>query len=409
MHWLKQSTASQEVPLGYFLDSTDGNTEETALSIANTDIKIWKTGATTLANKNSGGATHISNGIYYATLDATDTNTLGPMTIFVHVSGALTVKVDCLVLPTNVYDSLIAGTDTLNADVTQWLGTAVATPTTAGVPEVDLTHISGDSSAADNLEADYDGTGYNKSASTIGTCTANTDMRGTDSAYTGTPPTAAAIRSEIDTNSTQLAAIVADTNEVQTDWANGGRLDLLLDAIKAVTDLLPDSGALTSLATAANLATVDTVVGGIQSDLSNATDGLGALKTLIDAVQTTADAIETDTQDIQTRLPAALVGGKMDADATAISGSTTAADGLESAMSGVVTGTAQTGTLSTTQMTTSLSEATDDHYIGRLITFTSGNLSGQQTDITDYSGTNGLLTFTALTEAPANGDAFTIT
>lgn len=40
-----------------------------------------------------------------------------------------------------------------------------------------------------------------------------------------------------------------------------------------------DSGA-----TAAALATVDTVVDGIQTDLSNATDGLGALKALIDTV-----------------------------------------------------------------------------------------------------------------------------
>lgn len=47
-------------------------------------------------------------------------------------------------------------------------------------------------------------------------------------------PTAAQIRSEIDSNSTQLAAIVADTNELQTDWANGGRLDLLLDTV--ITD-----------------------------------------------------------------------------------------------------------------------------------------------------------------------------
>lgn len=48
--------------------------------------------------------------------------------------------------------------------------------------DVNVTQISGDSTAADNVEADYDGTGYNKSASTIGTCTANTDMRGTDAA-----------------------------------------------------------------------------------------------------------------------------------------------------------------------------------------------------------------------------------
>ena len=52
---------------------------------------------------------------------------------------------------------------------------------------------------------------------------------------------AAAVRTEIDANSTQLAAIVADTNELQTDWVNGGRLDLLIDAIKAKTDNLKDS------------------------------------------------------------------------------------------------------------------------------------------------------------------------
>jgi len=37
---------------------------------------------------------------------------------------------------------------------------------------------------------------------------------------------------------TEIAAILADTNELQTDWANGGRLDLLIDAIKAKTDSL---------------------------------------------------------------------------------------------------------------------------------------------------------------------------
>ena len=46
--------------------------------------------------------------------------------------------------------------------------------------DADVTAISGDTTAANNLESDYDGTGYNKSTSTIGTCTANTDMRGTD-------------------------------------------------------------------------------------------------------------------------------------------------------------------------------------------------------------------------------------
>lgn len=112
---LKQSTASQEVPLGFFLDSTDGNTEETALSIANTDIKLWKAGATALVNKNSGGATHMANGLYYAVLDATDTDTLGPLVIFVHVAGALPVRLECQVMLANVYEALVAGTEWLEA------------------------------------------------------------------------------------------------------------------------------------------------------------------------------------------------------------------------------------------------------------------------------------------------------
>lgn len=110
MIYLRQSTASQEIPLGYFVDSTDGNTEETALSIANTDIKVWKTGATTLANKNSGGATHISNGIYYCVMDATDTDTIGPLVVFCHVAGALTVRQEVTVLDEAIYDVMFGTT-----------------------------------------------------------------------------------------------------------------------------------------------------------------------------------------------------------------------------------------------------------------------------------------------------------
>lgn len=104
---LRQSTASQEISLGYFLDISDGNTEETGLTIANTDIKLRKGGATVLASKSSGGATHISNGIYTATLDATDTNTLGMLEVYVHVTGALAVKDTYMVLPAATYDAQV--------------------------------------------------------------------------------------------------------------------------------------------------------------------------------------------------------------------------------------------------------------------------------------------------------------
>lgn len=49
--------------------------------------------------------------------------------------------------------------------------------------------------------------------------------------------TAVNVRTEMDSNSTQLAAIVADTNELQTDWADGGRLDLILDARSSQTSV----------------------------------------------------------------------------------------------------------------------------------------------------------------------------
>lgn len=124
-HPLRQSTASQEIPLGFFLDSTDGDTEETGLTISNTDIWIWKTGATSLVNKNSGGATHMQNGIYYTVLDATDTNTLGPLVIFVHEAGALTVVFRGTVLPANVYDSLISGSDYLDTQVAGMDGSVI--------------------------------------------------------------------------------------------------------------------------------------------------------------------------------------------------------------------------------------------------------------------------------------------
>jgi hypothetical protein len=69
-------------------------------------------------------------------------------------------------------------------------------------------------------------------------------------------PTAAAIRTEIDSNSTQLAAIVADTNELQGDWANGGRLDLILDELTTQGDT--NEGKLDTIDTVADAVLVDT-------------------------------------------------------------------------------------------------------------------------------------------------------
>jgi hypothetical protein len=148
---LRKSTASQEVLLGPFLDDTDGKTAETGLTIANTDIKLWKRGGTTESNKNSGGATHIADGRYHATLDATDTDTTGELILNVAVAGALPVRLVCCVFEAAVFDSLFASgaagystltaqqvweystrtlsafSFTVSANVTQWNGGALPT------------------------------------------------------------------------------------------------------------------------------------------------------------------------------------------------------------------------------------------------------------------------------------------
>jgi len=130
---------------------------------------------------------------------------------------------------------------------------------------------------------------------------------------------------------------------------------------------------------------------------------------LSDATEADIDAIKAKTDLLNftgTDVKATLDGEGVDA--TKIDGSATAAERMKTAAQTIVTGQAVAGTLSTTQMTTDLTEVTDDHYNGRQLLFTSGTLMDQATEITGYDGSSKKLIFTALTEAPQVGDAFTI-
>ncbi len=180
-----------------------------------------------------------------------------------------------------------------------------------------------------------------------------------------------------DAGGLDLDTKLANTNEITvarmgalTDWINGGRLDLLLDAIPTTAMRGTDSAG-----TAANLATVDTVV---------------------DAIKVATDKLTFT------------VANQVDANALAISGSTAAADNLEASAEVIVIGAAEAGTLSTTQMTSDLTEATNEHYNGRIVIWTSGALLGQASDITAYLGLTGRLTYTATTESPSAADTFVI-
>ena len=106
--WLKQSTSVANLPIGPFVDETDGKTAETGLTISQTDIRLKKQGAAAWAAANSvQTATHRENGYYDITLDATDTGTLGNLYVAVNEAGALPVWHEFIVLPSNVYESLV--------------------------------------------------------------------------------------------------------------------------------------------------------------------------------------------------------------------------------------------------------------------------------------------------------------
>jgi hypothetical protein len=92
----------------------------------------------------------------------------------------------------------------------------------------------------------------------------------------------------------------------------------------------------------------------------------------------------------------------------AINGSVAAANNAGLAAGSEVQGAAQSGTLTTTQMSTGLAATLNGAYVGRTVIWTSGVLAGVAAAITGYASTNGVLTFTQVPSAPSPGDAFII-
>jgi len=103
MLYLKQSTAIT-LKIGPFLDDTDGKTAETSLTIAQTDVRLSKNGGNIAQKTESTSCTHDELGIYGCPIDATDTDTLGRLQLWVHKSGALPVWHEYMVVTANVYD-----------------------------------------------------------------------------------------------------------------------------------------------------------------------------------------------------------------------------------------------------------------------------------------------------------------
>ena len=190
---------------------------------------------------------------------------------------------------------------------------------------------------------------------------------------------------------------------------------VLVDACTANSDMVgTDSAALASVCTEGRLAELDA----------------GNLPTDIAAIPTTM--VGTDNAALASVLGAA-VGASISADIAAVKAETvliladTGTDGVKlnatqpAGWAANLVASASTitkGTVDNTAFTatTTILEADDittaaaDHWIGRLIIFTSGTLIGQMTNITDYALTSGRgrFTYTATTSAPANDVTFVI-
>jgi len=115
MQILRQST-SVSVMLGPFVNSSDGVTTEESLTLTQSDLQLSKNGGAAAQKNDATSATHIYGGNYSVPLDATDTGTLGSLTLMCKKSGALPVKADFIVVTANVYDTLFS-TDKLDVEV----------------------------------------------------------------------------------------------------------------------------------------------------------------------------------------------------------------------------------------------------------------------------------------------------
>lgn len=132
MNFLRQSTAV-DIGIGPFVDSTDGVTAETGLTISQADVRLKKNNGAWAQVNDATSAAHEENGWYEKELDATDTNTVGILLIAVAEAGALPVWLEFQVVEEAVFDALFAASAlgyVANAPVT--LADAVAHGGTLG-------------------------------------------------------------------------------------------------------------------------------------------------------------------------------------------------------------------------------------------------------------------------------------
>ncbi len=393
---LRQSTQIV-VRVGPFMDATDGVTPETGITLGAADqAEVLKAaGAATVdISAATWAAVTGASGWYDLTLTTSHTDTIGELVVVVQdASVCLPVFARFQIVEEAAYDAIYA---------------ASASPATTSGAVGSVTGAVG--SVTGNVGGNVTGSvgsvlgGINTSGGTITTLDALDTAQ--DSQHATTQSALATVDGIVD-------AILVDTAEIGAagagltaqPWNSAWDAEVQSEVTDALNAYDPPTN--TEMVAAFTE---------IKGSTWATTDTLEAIRDRGDAAWLTATGFSThsaaDVWAAGTRTLTASSDPTAAAIADAVwdearSGHTTAGTYGES-HAGIVSGTAQTGTLSTTQMSSNLSEATNDHYIGRTIVWITGNLAGQASDVTDYTGSGGILTFTAVTEAPANGDRFVL-
>lgn len=163
MRFLRQNTAVI-VTVGPFYDKTDGVTIETALTITNERITLTadtddNNAPTNILDNVTGATSGTANDLNYITandagmmqleLSAANTNRVGRMMLSItDAANHVPVFHEFFVLPQAIYDWFTGVIVPLPSNMTQILGTAVSTPATAGILDVNVKNIDNDAASA---------------------------------------------------------------------------------------------------------------------------------------------------------------------------------------------------------------------------------------------------------------------
>jgi len=140
--FVKQSTAATFI-VGPILDSAGAEYDSAVIG----DLSISKNGGTLTALAAAATLTLIANGQYTLVLRTTDADTLGQYQITCNKVGYQMPALERHVVPANIYDALVTGTDFLKIDAVEFAGATItqgfATGPALATAQADLDKLTG--------------------------------------------------------------------------------------------------------------------------------------------------------------------------------------------------------------------------------------------------------------------------